>query len=208
MMLDLPKEALVDKFVPKRRFYEKALINTKLKKRFQQDVKRITWLYKLSEETMGIDSTEDVEEIQIFELELKNKKIPKKVLKVIDKSIPYPILYIFSYEDDYAYGISLKDERNKYYLSKWNGEKKFNFSGINLETVYQNLVKTFIDKVHKEEKKFDEIVTIDQKIKSLEKEVKVLKNKISRESQFNKKVELNKKLHKKQDKLKELKKHE
>ena len=54
---------------------------------------KIIWKYKLSKDTINILGTNNVEEIQIFEIELKSKIIPKNILQIIDKAIPYPILY-------------------------------------------------------------------------------------------------------------------
>ena len=201
---NLPNKAKVDKFVPKLRFYEQAAVNTRLKQSFQQVIKRITWKYKLSEETIGIDKTDVVEEIQIFEVELKQKQIPKKALTLIDKTIPYPILYVLIFEDNFVYGITLKETRESYF-SDWNEKLEFEFNGLNLEKVYQNLVKQFITKINTSpDQGFEHIIETDQQVKTLEREIQILENKIRREKQFNKKVELNQQLHQKQEAYQQL----
>ena len=130
MNFALPTQAYVHKFIPKNKFFQKTVLSTKLKKEFTDQVQKITWEYKLAEGTIGIPGTPNVEEIQIFEIQLKERVIPKNVLKVIDKTIPYPILYVFKYEDDAAFGITLKDDSaQRYYFSKWGEEKQFVFSG-------------------------------------------------------------------------------
>ena len=193
MELNLPQKALVNRFIPKNKFFEKAVVNTKLKNEFTGKIQRITWKYKLAQQTVGIPGTKRVEEIQIFEIELKHKEIPKNALKLINKVIPYQILYIFTYEDLFAFGIALKQEKGfDYYFSEWNEKPDFDFSGRNLEKVYQNIIKHFIKKTDTEDKDFQQIVETDKKIKLLEKEIETLKKKIRKEKQFNKKVELNK----------------
>ena len=189
----LPEQAYVHKLIPKSKFFEKAVVNTKLKKEFTDKIQKITWEYKLAEGTIGVPGTETVEEIQIFEIQLKERDIPKNVLRIIDKSIPYPILYIFTHEGHVAYGITLKgggDQR--YYFSPWDEKQTFNFVGINLERVYQGIVTSFINGAGDEAKDFKEIVETDRRKETLEKEISALKNKIKNEKQFNKKVELNK----------------
>ena len=94
---NLPKSAIVNKFIAKSKFYEKAALSTRLQNEFINKIQRITWKYKLAESTVGISKTEAVTEIQIFEIELKEQSIPKNVLKVIDKAIPYQILYVFHF---------------------------------------------------------------------------------------------------------------
>lgn len=192
--LTLPKEAFVNKFIAKTKFYDKAKLNSKLQKEFVDKIQKITWKYKLAERTVGIAKTEAVTEIQIFEIELKEQVIPKNVLKVIDKSIPYQILYRFVYEDNVSYGITLKEHTSvaNYYFSEWNAELDFDFTGIDLEKVYQKLVKAFIRDEAQNKGNFNDIIDLDKKIKALEAEIVALESKISKEKQFNRKVEINK----------------
>lgn len=202
MDFTLPEQAYVHKFIPKNKFFEKAVVNTRLKKEFTDKIQKITWEYKLAEGTIGVPPTENVEEIQIFEIQLKERDIPKSVLRIIDKSIPYPILYVFTHEGHVAYGITLKgDGDQRYYFSGWDEKKAFEFTGINLERVYQGIITTFITDTEGEAKDFKTIIAIDKRRETLEREIGVLKNKIKNEKQFNKKVELNKTL---QEKKKEL----
>ena len=169
--LNLPNSALVNKFVAKSKFYDKVTLSTKLQNEFIRKIQRITWKYKLSEETIGVSKTENVEEIQIFEIELKEQKIPGNVLKVIDKTIPYQILYIFTYKENTAYGITLKEDHKvqNYYFSDWNEELQFDFTGISLEKVYQKLIKAFLPEELQEKNDFNKVISLDSRIKVLEK---------------------------------------
>lgn len=202
----LPKTAFVNKFIAKSKFYEKAALSAKLQKEFIDKIQKITWKYKLAESTIGITKTAKVTEIQIFEIELKEQVIPKNVLRVIDKAIPYQILYRFIYKENEAYAITLKESGvENYYFSDWNDDKSFDFTGIDLEKVYQKIVKTFISSEVQTKSSFNEIIDTDNKIRALENEIDALQNKISKEKQFNRKVELNKILLKKKALLKEIK---
>jgi hypothetical protein len=193
MNLNLPSKAFINKFIAKSKFFEKSFVNTKLKNDFSHKIKRVTWEYKLAEETINVAKTNNVEEIQIFKIELKENVIPKNLLKIIDRLIPYPILYAFIYNDHTAFGITFKNEKGKnYYFSDWDEELKFDFNGLNLEKIYHNLIKQFIVKITTKNKNFKDIIKIDSRIKELEKEIVLLKNRIKKEKQFNKKVELNK----------------
>ena len=205
MELGLPQQARVHKMVPKSKFFEKAVVNTKLKREFIDKIQKIYWEYKLAPDTIGIPSTEAVEEVQVFHLELKERSIPKNVLKLIDKSIPYPILYIFTHHVSTAYGITLKGAgEERYYFSDWGEDIALKFQGTTLETLYQNLVKAFIKSHDSPQTDFAIIVQTDKKRQALEKEIQALKNKIRNEKQFNKKVELNSQLQHKQAELREL----
>lgn len=205
MELRLPQSTVVNKFIAKTKFYERSLLSHKLQQEFVQKIQKITWKFKLAENTLGVNKTDKVTEIQIFEIELKEKNIPKKVLKVIDCSIPYQILYKFIYKDNFSYGITLKENKvENYYFSEWNEEIIFDFTGVDLERIYQKLVKAFIKEEAQNKKDFSDAINFDQEIKSLEKEIVILQNKIQKEKQFNRKVELNKILLSKEKELKQI----
>jgi hypothetical protein len=205
MNIDLPKSTLLNKFIPKNIFFKNSVVNSKLKAEFTDKIQKITWKYKISEETLWINKTDKIQEIEIFEINLKEKIIPKNVLKVIDKSIPYPILYIFIYEDDYSYWITLKWEKIwNYYFSDWNENIEFEFNWIDIERVFEDIIKKFLKNIDTDDKKFDEIIETDNARIFLEKDIEKLKNKIKKEKQFNKKVELNKLLLEQKSKLEQL----
>jgi hypothetical protein len=208
----LPHNAIVNKFIAKTKFYERVSLSSKLQNEFIKKIQKIAWKYKLAEDTIGISRSDSVTEIQIFEIELKEQIIPKNVLKVIDRAIPYQILYQFVYKDSTAYGITLKGIPEKqssatwnYYFSQWNEELNFDFTGIDLEKVYQKIIKAFINNEAKNSDDFDAIIETDNHIKRLEKEKITLRSKIKKEKQFNRKVELNKSLLEKQKQLKSIK---
>jgi hypothetical protein len=194
MELPLPESAFVNKFIAKTQFYNRAKLSAKLQNAFVNKIQKITWKYKLAEDTIGISKTESITEIQIFEIELKEQVIPQNVLKVIDKAIPYPILYIFIYQDHFVYGITLKENATtkNYYYSEWDQYLDFDFSGLDLEKVYHKLVRTFITSEAQTQGSFKDIIALDDKIRTLKNDIALLENKIKRELQFNRKVDLNK----------------
>ncbi len=205
MFFSLPPQTYVHKNIPKTKFFEKAVVSSKLRREFAAAVQRITWEHKLAPDTINIAATREVEEIQIFHLSLKEKKIPKKILRFIDRAIPYPILYIFTYGEHKAYGISLRGLiEDRYYFSEWDEKMEFYFTHNNLEKLYQGLIKAFIKDKPTESQDFATIVLTDKERERLEREIVVLKNKLKKEPQFNRKVEINTKLQSVQLRLKAL----
>lgn len=185
-MFKLPKKCYVNKFIPKKVFYEKVDVSSNAKEEFINLVERITWLYKLSEETLGLTKTDEIEEIQIFQIDVKEKKIPLSVIKTITKGVQYKILFVIKYQDEYCYSIKVED----IYNSEWNDSIEFNFNAINLRTVYENIVKKII-KEETNEKSFSKIIEDNDYKKELENKINKLHQKIKSEKQFNRKVELN-----------------
>lgn len=206
-MFDLPVSTKVDRFIPKTKFYERVQISTATRDEFTGVIGRITWLHKISSVTVNVPATAAVEELQVFLTELKSKTIPLKALSVIDKTIPYPILFVLTCGDDTCYVIQHKlDSRRRYYKTEWNQLPTLSFTGANLEVVYQRIVTSFIapDEDEATSKSFEEIITTNTQREQLQKDINALENKIRSERQFSKKVELNTQLQRAKQRLNSL----
>ena len=187
-MIELPKECIVDKFIPKKIFYEKVSLSSNLKQEFVDKLDKIYWKYKISEDTLNISKTENVEEIETFELTLKEKVNCQNIIKVITKNIPYIILFEICYKDEVQYAIKYNDD---IYYTNWNEKKDFNFNGIDLNAVYENIIRS-VTNISEQSNNIDEELEKGKKLKEVQKEIERLENKMKSEKQFNRKVELNK----------------
>lgn len=187
-MIELPKECIVNKFIPKKIFYEKVSLSSNLKQEFVDKIDKIYWKYKISEDTLNISKTENVEEIETFELTLKEKVNCQNIIKVITKNIPYIILFEICYKDEVQYAIKHNDD---IYFTNWNEKIDFNFNGIDLNAVYENIIRS-VTNISEQSNNIDEELEKDKKLKEVQKEIERLENKMKAEKQFNKKVELNK----------------
>ena len=213
-MFNLPNTTVVNKAIPKTKFYEKTKADSKLKQLFIDDIEQIIWKNKLSKDTINLDEGKKVKEIEIFEITLKHKDLSKDILKTIDKFIPYQILYILRFEDKIKFTIAYKDNNknnenimvvDSYYESDWINENECNISLdlINsLDYVYNELIKSFIPReIPKNNIDIKYIVQNEKEIQILEKEIDKLEKTLRKEKQFNKKVEVKKIL---REKIKQL----
>ena len=198
-MINLPNSCEVNKFIPKKTFYEKVNISSFAKQDFIDKLEKIYWKYKLSEDTINITKTEEVEEIEIFELVLKEKCDVKSLIKVITKEIPYVILFVIKYNNEFKYAIKVDDD---ILITSWNEEKNFKFIGLNLKEVYNDIVRKIINDDSNEN--ITKVLEINKQREELEKKINILKSKINREVQFKKKVELNQELRMLEKELEEL----
>jgi hypothetical protein len=202
MELPLPLQTLVTTNIPKNKFYAQMKMRVSAKREFIDAIEQIIWQHKLSPKTINIPATDTVAEIQVFRVVLKQPEIPKLATMIIDKTVQYPVLFQFVYQQSVCYGISLRfagDDR--WYFSTWNAPIDFRFSAQNLERVYQQIVAAFIPTEQKEATDFTTLITNDKEKKRLEREIAALKNKIHAERQFNNKVALNDILRSKQTEL-------
>jgi len=198
-MFKLPERYKVDKFIPKKVFYEKVNISSDIKKEFIEKIEKIYWKYKLSDDIINIAKTEEVEEIEIFELILKEKCDVKNLIKVITKKIPYVILFVIKYNEEFQYAIKLD---NDILITNWNEEKQFEFVGMDLKEVYNNIVRVVIG--DESNKNIKQVVEISKRKQEMIINIERLKNKINKEVQFKKKVELNQQLRVLQKEMEEL----
>ncbi len=196
---NLPISTNVNRFIPKNAF--DAFTNAKQKKKFIDIIDKITWLNKLSKETINLTGKE-VLELQIFEIKLKEECYPKDLLDIIDKSIPYEIIFVLSYQD--AILISTSKKHN-HPLNQDNAVVDWSFATnwfVTTENSYQLNLKISLDFVYadfcsqlsnytQEQKDITKIIDHDKYLKGLKKQIADLKKAIKAEKQFNKKVELN-----------------
>ncbi len=214
-LFNLPLRTKVGRVIPKNAFDE--YTNTKQKKEFTDYIQRITWTNKLSKDTINLDGR-DVQEIQVFKIELKLKTDITKVLEIINKAIPYHIVFWIEF-NNHAYittaakhphptndNISVIDWT---FTSDWFEKNKNNYV-LNLigslDSVFKDLCVQLTGKADLSEKPMDLILENQQETNRLENEINKLKSAISSSKQFNIKVELNMKLKKVEKELKEINK--
>lgn len=213
---NLPPRTKVARVVPKNAFDD--YTNSKQKKLFSDLILRLTWMNKLSSETINLESKE-IPELQIFKVELKEKiKVPK-ILEIVDKAISYHIVFWIEYQN-WAYlstaskhphptndNIAIIDWT---FTSDWFRipENKFqlNLKGT-IDSIFKDLCVQLTGKKELKKESLDEILRKEQEIDRLQKEINKLKSAIPRSKQFNKKVELNLNLKNAEKKLRVLLNH-
>lgn len=215
-MFQLPSSTLVNRKIPKNKFYEKLHANQHLKELFTEQVESIIWKHKLSKETIRLDPKDDIEEIQIFEIHLKEQTYSLDLLRNIDKAIPYPILHVLMYDGQAKLAIAYK-ERNQtddnrsvvrsYHETDWQPMESIEMNilqGLDLKAVYENIIRQLLPIKVKPEIELTAVLERQAQIDKLTQECQRLESKIRVEKQFNKKVELNMELQRKRKELNQL----
>lgn len=202
-LFDLPQTTVVSRLVPKNAF--DAFTNTKQKKLFTDKVQRITWTNKLSSKTVNLDA-KDIQEIQVFKVELKSRDEIPQVLNIIDKAIPYHIIFWVQYQGDIYLSTSSKHPhpvRENQSVIDWTFKSDwFDISKVeytlnlkkSIDAVYKDLCVQISGKPELLSKSLSHIVQYQQQVYQIRKEIEKLKSNISSSKQFNEKVELNLKL--------------
>lgn len=197
---NLPSRTKVGRVVPKNAFDE--YTNTKQKKLFTDCIQRISWTHKLSTDTVNLDA-KDIQEIQVFKVELKQKSDILKILEIINKSIPYHIVFWVEHNQEAYISTASKHLHptnddvavidwafTSDWFNKENNSYVFNLKG-SLDAVFKDLCVQLTGKPDLGEQSLDAILKNQQEIDRLKKEVSKLKSAISKSKQYNEKVDLN-----------------
>jgi len=145
-MINLPNSTIVNRFVPKEKFYSKTSMSSKLRQQFTDEIEKITWVNKVSPDTLNI-TVGDYAELQIFEITLKDADISTGVLRHIDTYIPYPILFIIKKSGVLKAALSFKEPAQKnqntmnvdsYYDTGWQQNLNLELKGRSVDEIYKN----------------------------------------------------------------------
>jgi len=137
-------------------------------------------------------------------VQLRQRELDKRVLPAIAKAIPYKILFILVFGDEAQVWIEVS---GTFYNTDWQplGGFALKFEGLNLDAVYENLVRQISGGRLGTEGDIEEAVDRDKQRQKLEREIAALEKKLLREKQFNKQVVLNSELKQLKKDLEELK---
>jgi hypothetical protein len=200
---NLPPRTKVGRVVPKNAFDE--YTNTKQKKQITDCILRITWTHKLSIETVNLEA-KDIKEVQVFKVELKEHTDILKILEIINRAIPYHIVFWVEFKEQAYISTAAKHPHptnedlsviDWTFTSEWfkmaNMPYQFNLKG-SLDAVFKDLCVQLTGKPDLSKKSMDSILQNQQEIDQLKKEVTKLKSAMLRSKHYKEKVELNLKL--------------
>lgn len=206
-----PTAAAFGRRVPKEKFYEHGRIPAAVRGRFVDEVQRITWAYKLADTTINLPGSEDVPEIQVFQIEAKGEDVSSTVLTAIDRAIPFPIIFeIWRGSRDVRMTATPKRlgtrslKPSAYFTTGWlpgmTGRQPLP-TAITLEALYTELLAPFLPVTVRAGEAPPEMTVRLEMVRKLEREIATLERKLRTEPQFNRKVEISKTLKQKRSAL-------
>ena len=203
-VVGFPQATEFNKRIPKQKFYENLEVSPALRRVFVDQIRLVYWRNKLAASTLNIAAGEAVTEIEVFEVRLNDPQLDEAVLKQIDKEIPYHILFILTYDGKAQAWIGYKEAAasgsnafkvSRYYHTDWMPEDELHLSidGLNIDAVYESLVRQIAgDKLQTDSgESLKESVVRDEKKKQLEKQISTLENKMKKEKQLNRRMQMN-----------------
>ena len=203
MLFDYPAKAAFGRVLPKNKIYEHASPTSGMKELFVRQVDQIVWKYKLAPETINLSSTKAVSEIQVFHVTLKKGELKEEVLRCIDKSIPFPIIFELFY-DGRCKAIACHKRPNEADGTKWvvsdyfetgwladNSKRSSLPVVLDLGVLYENLLSPLMPYPALPKESMLERITRIEKIRAKERDLEKSQSRLNKEKQFNRKVEIN-----------------
>jgi hypothetical protein len=202
-LFQLPNQSRVGRIIPKNSFDN--YTNTNQKKLFTDTIQRITWTHKLSPETVNLDRG-DVSEIQLFKIELKRKSEINNLTELIQRVIPYHIIFWIVFEEESYLSTASKHLHplnpdsavvDWTFVTPWFSTSEnlysINLKG-NLDSVFKDLCVQITGNPEFEKLSLTELLQNQKQVDRLEKEITKLESALKKHLQFNKKVEINQQL--------------
>ena len=216
--LNIPDSCFIGSTIYKKLFYENANLSTSDKSLFTDTINKVVWLYCLKPETINIpaykDEVREYPEIEVIEVILNKEYGLNRIAEIIMRTIPYPMLLIFKLEDKRQFYVahqrtnqsdSSKNTIEEFIATGWltSGSALFDKLDIkqmrftNFYTLYSDIVDAISIYNLSAIMPTDDTVTgakareLSAKIEEIEGQINSLRAKLKKESQFNRKMELN-----------------
>lgn len=187
-MLGLPKSTEMSKQLPKKAIYAKFQMNTSAKEKIDADISRITIVNEITPNKVNIPAGEKVKSFFVLLVTLKRKDFEEKTIATLSNLIPQNILFMLECGNESKLAIY----HTKLMQTPWKStlEEKIELKGLNLDTVWENIVIAVGGIDIEQGKTLDEQIIIDEKRLNLEKEIAKLEKQARLEKQPKKKFEL------------------
>ena len=226
MLFGINENCKLDQFVAKKNFYTYGDLTSSDKTLFTDNISKITLLYQIAPNKINIapykDGIREYPMINVFKVELNKDEKIKRIAEIIMKSIPYPMLLIFEFEEKVQLWtahqrINQNDESknvlDEFVFTDWETDTTwFDVSKMNMTNFYA-LYSAMVDciSVHnaqsivqKDNITGAEARELTDKLEEIENQIITLKTKMKKETQFNKRIEINMEIKKLEQKKKEI----
>jgi len=110
--LSLPDTCLVNQKVPKTVLTAQAATGAADKRLIKQGIETVSWIAALKPDSIGVPACKDARreylEVSILHVALRPKAKTSRLIKLIHRAVPYPVLLIASIEDSVSISVAHK----------------------------------------------------------------------------------------------------
>ena len=188
-MLGLPQSTEVKRPLPKAQLFKRFDWTSSQCERFDAEVSRLDFVNWISPRTVpAIAVGHEVNEIFVVEVSLKSRDFDTKAITLLAKYIPQRIVYLLCYEDE----AMLATYHAKLFTAPWQAVENITLplSGLNLDTVWENIVSSIGDFSVEEDKSLSEQIKIDEERDKLLRQIAALERQMKATKQPRRKREI------------------
>jgi hypothetical protein len=187
-MLNLPQATELNKFLPKKTIYAKFNMKTSQRERFDADISRIVIVNEISSDTTAHAKGDDIEAFFVLLVTLKQVDYDERNIILLSKLIPQKMLFVLQYEEKARLAVY----HTKLMQSDWKAinEPSIQLKGLNLDTVWNNIIVQIGDIQIEQGNTLDEQLVIDERQRMLQKQIDSLERQARAEKQPRRKFEL------------------
>ena len=203
-MLTFPKSAAFGRRFPKQKFYEHLEVDPQVKRLLVEQVKLIVWAYKLSPQTVNLSPGQAVGEIQVFQLALTGPELDERVTQLMDRQIPYHLLFLLERPDGLqrlriGYKEASQSGHNAFqlrqsYQTDWAcpEDLSLDLTALDMDGLYESIVRQIAGDAitAPEAETLKAAVEQTQQREKLEKQIAQLKTRMKKEKQLGRQMEL------------------
>lgn len=189
-MYSLPQTTEVKKQLPKKALFAKFDLKASQRDAFDADVARMDIVAVVSNKTLpALGEGVDVKEFYVLNVQLKSKDYNPKNIELLTKLIPQKLVFALLYENEVQFAVY----HTELIKSDWQNaeEAKLIIQGLNVDAVWENIVVCIGNIILEGKNTVAEQLKKEKERQSLQKQISVLMQKLAKEKQFNKQIEIN-----------------
>ncbi len=189
-MYGLPQRTEINKPLHKTKVFEKFDLTASQRDSFDADISRMFITHVVAESTIPtIKAGNEIADFYVIEVSLKRREYAPKNIELLAKFIPRKILFLLHFEEQAQLAI----HHTKLIYSAWQQCDTLNIplTGLDLDAVWENIVATIGSITVQEGNTLTEQIKSDEQKSKLQKQIQLLQQKLNKEKQYNKQIEIN-----------------
>jgi hypothetical protein len=188
-MIGLPETTEMNQPLPKKTIFERFKSSPADRQRLDAEIRRLAIVNEVSSSTTNIAAGENVYAFYVVLVSLRDAKCDMKNLSLLSKLIPQNMLFVLEYDDSARLAVF---RAGRVIQSEWKPLKewKIKLTGLNLDTVWENIIAQIGGVEIAEGSTLDEQLVADNEGEKLRQRIERLEKQARSEKQPRRKWEL------------------
>lgn len=209
-MLGLPESTVFGRSIPKEKLFTNLGMEGSMRTKYTKRITSIIWQHKVAPETLHIAKGNEIPEIQVFEVRIRDvKDFDYKILEYIDQKMPQYILFVLTCKGWTQLVLNYKQKSTNdqqafrivtSFKTKWMEEGldfPLDLHALDMDALYASIISQLSEgevEVSQCNGNLPKAIEVALEIRSLRKQIESLEKRMNREVQVNKKLEYRRQL--------------